>query len=178
MTTTLLIRTATTEDADRLAQFARTAFRDTYRDIDDADGIERYVAEHFTPEEVAAQIRDPASTVLLAWQGETLIGYAQVLQSEAPPCVTGPAPVELARLYLAQDAIGLGLGARLMLAVQARVRELGGRTVWLGVYDRNQRAIAFYRKFGFVEVGGKEFIFAGQVVIDPVMAAPLPPAGL
>lgn len=176
MSDSLFIRTATLADAERLAGFARDAFRDTYRDIDDADDIERYVAEHFTPQRVAEQIGDPASTMLLAWRGETLTGYAQVLQSPAPPCVTGPAPVELARLYLAQDAIGLGLGARLMRAVQARVRELGGRTVWLGVYDRNQRAIAFYRKFGFVDVGGKEFLFAGRVVIDPVMAAPLPPA--
>lgn len=170
MTAPLRLRIAVPGNASALAAFAATAFRDAYRDIDDGKDIERYVAESFTPAAVEGWIRDPASTVLLGFDDDRLAGYAQVLRSTPPGCVTGAAPMELARLYLAQASVGRGHGAQLMRAVQDHVRELGGRTIWLGVYERNERAIAFYRKFGFAFVGGKEFHMAGRVVIDPVMA--------
>lgn len=170
------IRPATGADIPELARLAADAFRETYRGIDADDDIESYVAEHFHVDEVARQLADPRSTMLLAAAPGQLLGYAQVRRVEAPACVSGPAPVELKRLYLHVDAKGQGLGARLMLAVQAEARRLDAQTLWLGVYDRNVHAIAFYQRFGFVQVGHKEFEFGGQIYFDPVMAAPVPPA--
>lgn len=170
------IRLATQADIPALARLAADAFRDTYRGIDADDDIESYVAEHFNHDELARQLADPRSTMLLAATPDRLLGYAQVRLVEAPPCVTGPAPVELKRLYLSVQAKGQGLGARLMLAVQAEARRLDGQTLWLGVYDRNEHAIAFYQRFGFAKVGHKEFEFGGEIYLDPVMAGPVPPA--
>jgi len=170
----LAVSKAASRDASLLASFAATAFRDTYRELDDAEEIEAYVREHFTPDLVRSQIDDPRSVVLLAHLNQELVGYAHVKQSAAPPCVSGPDPVELVRLYLSQGMAGKGHGAQLMLTVHAHARELKCRTIWLGVYDRNVRAVAFYEKFGFVRVGGKEFLFGGRVYIDPIMAAPVP----
>jgi ribosomal protein S18 acetylase RimI-like enzyme len=50
---------------------------------------------------------------------------------------------------------------------------MGGRTVWLGVYDRNVRAVAFYERQGFRQVGTREFEFGGRIYVDPVMARSL-----
>lgn len=168
------IREAIVADAAALAQLASQAFHDTYRLIDDPDDIADYVRENFTPATMAAHIADPLSTMLLAQQGERLVGYAQVRRSPVPPCVQGPAPIELARLYLDKSVIGLGLGSRMMRAAQAEARRQGARTLWLSVYDRNLRAVDFYKRCGFVEVGGKEFLFGGKIYVDPVMAAPVP----
>lgn len=171
-----MIRLAGSADIPALATLAADAFRDTYRDIDADDDIESYVAEHFNHAELARQLADPASTMLLAAAADRLLGYAQVRVVEAPACVTGPAPVELKRLYLCVAAKGQGLGARLMRAVQAEARRLERQTLWLGVYDRNVHAVAFYQRFGFVTVGSKAFEFGGEIYMDPVMAAPVPPA--
>ncbi len=169
----LVIRRAVPEDASALAALAASTFRDTYRAIDDPKAIEDYVAENFRLDTMASLIVDAASTVLVAVNAGRLVGYAHLRAAEAPPCVRGPEPIELARLYLRQDAIGKGNGARLMRAVHAEAARLGRETIWLGVYDRNVGAVEFYKRFGFTDVGGKEFPFGGRIYIDPIMAAPV-----
>lgn len=170
------IRFATAGDAPLLAAFAAQAFTDTYRELSDPQEIADYVAEHFRPEVMAGVIADPACTTLLARVGERLAGYA-VLSAEPPPdCVAGPAPLKLWRIYLGTGFIGQGLGARLMRAVHEQAYRRGARTLWLGVYDRNVRAVAFYERFGFAKVGGQEFLFGGEIYVDPVYAAAVRPA--
>lgn len=170
-----MIRHATSEGATLLASFAAQAFADTYREISDAQEIADYMAEHFRPEVMAGVIADPACTVLLAEVDGRLAGYAILKSEPAPVCVTGPAPLKLWRIYLGAGFIGQGLGARLMKAVHEQARRRGAQTLWLGVYDRNVRAVEFYERFGFVKVGGQEFLFGGQIYIDPVYAAAVPP---
>ncbi|MFG6488823.1 GNAT family N-acetyltransferase [Roseateles sp. BYS78W] len=172
---TPVIRTATPEDAAALAAFAAQAFADTYRDLDDAQDIADYVATHFQPGVMAAVILDAACTTLLAEMDGRLAGYAIVRDAPPPPCVSAAAPIELWRLYLGQDFLGLGLGARLMREVHSRARQRGARTLWLGVYDRNLRAVEFYRRSGFVQVGSKEFLFGGRLYMDPIYAAAVRP---
>jgi GNAT superfamily N-acetyltransferase len=171
----LQLRRATVDDAERLARLGARTFRDTYRGLDDPQDIEAYVGEHFTPARVAAQLRRPASVTLLAQCGDEDAGYLQVAVSEAPACVEGPAPVELVRLYLREEWIGGGHGTRMMRAAEAEALRLQGRTLWLGVYEKNLRAVAFYRRCGFEQVGTHDFLFAGVVYADPVMAKPLEP---
>ncbi len=167
------ITLATAADADALAAFAAQAFTDTYRGLDDAQEIADYVAEHFTPDVMAGVILDPACTTLLARIDGQLAGYAVLRDKPAPACVAGPSPLQLWRLYLGQGFIGQGLGARLMGEVQARARQRGARTLWLGVYDRNVRAVEFYKRFGFAQVGTSEFLFGGRIYSDPIYAAPV-----
>jgi diamine N-acetyltransferase len=169
------IRHAIPEDATLLAFFAAQSFSDTYREISDAQEIADYVDEHFQPKVMAGVIADPACTVLLAWVGEQLAGYAIVKAEPAPACVTGPAPLKLWRIYLGAGFIGQGVGAQLMLAVHEQARRRGAQTLWLGVYDRNVRAVEFYERFGFAKVGGQKFEFGGQIYVDPVYAAAVPP---
>lgn len=172
----ITIRPATPQDAALLAAFAAQAFADTYRGLSDAQEIADYVAEHFQPQTMAGVIADAACTTLLAWVGRQLAGYAIVAAAPAPDCVTGPAPLKLWRIYLGEGFIGQGLGARLMDAVHSEARRRGARTLWLGVYDRNVRAVQFYERAGFAKVGGQEFLFGGQIYIDPVYAAAVRPA--
>ncbi|MEO8224521.1 MAG: GNAT family N-acetyltransferase [Gammaproteobacteria bacterium] len=166
----MTLRRATTRDASILASFASTAFWDTYRAIDNPDDIADYVTEHFSVEAVAAVIADPSSVTLLAC-APGLAGYAVLRNIDAPACVSGAAPLELARLYLARGLIGRGYGARLMRAIHAEARRLGAQTLWLGVYDRNHRAVRFYERFGFARVGDREFMFGGRACVDPIYVA-------
>lgn len=168
------IRHARPADATLLASFAAQAFADAYLGLDDPQEIADYVAEHFQPEVMAGVIADPACTTLLAVLGEQLAGYAILRTGPAPGCVTGPAPLQLWRLYLGTGFIGQGLGARLMQAVHDEARRRAARTLWLGVYDRNVRAVAFYRRFGFAQVGVDEFLFGGRIYVDPIYAAAVP----
>lgn len=176
MSTSPLLRLATPADAIPLAAFAGQAFSDTYRGLDEPQDIADYVAEHFTPDVMAGVIGDPACTTLLAWHDGQLAGYAVVKATPPPGCVNGPAPLKLWRLYLGSGFIGRGLGARLMQAVHAEARARGAQTLWLGVYDRNVRAVQFYERAGFAQVGTDRFLFGGQYYTDPIYAAAVRPA--
>lgn len=171
MSTPPTLSLATPADAVALAAFAAQAFSDTYRGLDDEQEIADYVTEHFRPGVLAGVIGDPACTTLLIHAGATLAGYAVLRDKPAPACVAGPAPLQLWRLYLGQGFIGQGLGARLMGEVHAQARQRGARTLWLGVYDRNARAVEFYRRFGFAQVGTDQFLFGGRLYDDPIYAA-------
>ncbi len=175
MPTALTIREAAFRDVEALVELATNTFRDTYRLLDDPADIEAYVVEAFTPEAFTAVLQDRSSLLLVALSehGEYL-GYAHVVHSTPPPCVTGPAPVELARLYLRQGVVGKGYGSALMEAVHAVARRSRCKTIWLGVYDRNETARNFYKRKGFVDMGTKGFLFGGQVYDSPVMSAPVP----
>ena len=140
------------------------------RGLDDPQDIADYCAEHFQPEVMAGVIADPACTTVLAWLNNQLAGYAILRAVPPPDCLTGPAPLQLWRLYLGQGFIGQGLGARLMDEVHAQARRRGAQTLWLGVYDRNVRAIEFYERCGFAKVGVRDFLFGGRIYVDPIYA--------
>ena len=166
----LVIRRATDDDASHLAEFARRTFVETFAPDNTADDMALHVSKSFGPEIQLGEIRDAAMTTLLAELGSTMAGFAQVREGPPPACVIGDAPVELRRFYVDRPFHGRGIAHALMNAVDHVARELGGRTIWLGVWERNPRAIAFYTKRGFVDVGAHAFIFGTDEQTDRVMA--------
>lgn len=111
---------------------------------------------------------------LLAETAGRLAAYAQVRRAVAPPCVTGEAPIELWRFYVDRPWQGRGLARRLMEVVRDVAGELGGGTLWLGVWERNARALAFYAKCGFRDVGSHDFWVGSDCQTDRIMVADLP----
>jgi len=168
MTAPFALRHASIEDAPTLAAFAAKAFVDTYRGHGDPQSIADYVAEHLSVSAVTGLARDPGSTIILGEVGSQPAGYTVLKAGEPPNCVTGPDPIELVRLYLGEEFLGRGFGEKLLLEVHAQAKRLGANTLWLGVYDRNVRAVQFYERFGFTRVGDKEFLLGGGVYIDPI----------
>lgn len=166
----ILVRRATDDDASRLAEFARRTFVETFAADNTAEDMTAHVARSFGPAIQLAEIRDPATITLLAELGPHMAGFAQVRRGTPPPCVTGAAPVELHRFYVDRPFHGRGIAHALMRSADDAARELGGQTLWLGVWERNPRAIAFYTKCGFVDVGEHAFIFGTDRQTDRVMA--------
>ena len=180
--TELLIRPASLADLDVLRRLGAATFRETYSAISDPREVDEYAQEHFTEAKVAAWFSRPCARTLLSFVGESPVGYAHVRSAKVPACVSDRKAVELSRLYLLASAQGTGIGGALIAAAIAEVAALGGETVWLGAYDRNVKALAFYARRGFVQVGTHEFEFGGQIYADPVLTrrvvGPVPDARL
>ena len=168
-----MIRRASPEDLDILVHLSARTFRETYGPNLDPAEVEDYVASNFTAARIAEQVADPSSTFFLGYVMGQPVGYATLRSGPAPACVPGPRPVELSRLYLVENVIGKGHGAALMRACLEAAQGLGFETMWLGIWQGNVRARAFYQKWGFKDVGTHEFIFGGIVDHDPVMARPV-----
>lgn len=171
----LHIRAATLADAESLALLAERSFRDTFAADNSPEDMEAYCRDAFSLRRVRAELEDPASTFLLAFRDGASgpIGYARLRTGDVHPAVIGPAPIELHRLYVDQGAIGHGVGAALMRACLDAARSGGYATLWLGVWEHNARALAFYRKWGFEAVGNRVFRLGSDDQTDFVMARPV-----
>jgi ribosomal protein S18 acetylase RimI-like enzyme len=137
-----------------------------------------YLTAVYSQEKQAAEIADLNSTVLVVEDSTiqrqpALIGYAYLSRSPAPEVVTGPAPLELKRFYIDSPWHGRGVAQALMSEVLRSAARQGARTLWLGVYEHNARAYAFYRKFGFQRVGEHVVPVGSDPQIDWLLARPL-----
>jgi ribosomal protein S18 acetylase RimI-like enzyme len=83
--------------------------------------------------------------------------------------VEGANPVELVRLYVSREWLGRGIGEQLMRACIDVARQLGHETLWLGVWEHNGRAQAFYRKWDFRTVGEHMFELGSDMQRDLVL---------
>ena len=169
------IRRATVADAPALASFAARCFVDAYAAQNTPDDMATYVAHAFTVERTRAELADDAVIALVAhgaagdFTGYAIVGHGR----ETPACVTGPAPVELRRFYVAHAHHGAGLAQALMTATLDAARALGGRTLWCSVWMRNPRAIRFYGRQRFVAVGTAVFVLGSDRQDDWVLARDL-----
>lgn len=170
----MTLRHATGADADALAAFGARAFHDTFAADNDPADMALYLAEAFAPHAVAAEIADPAATTLLAERGGALVGYVRLVADCPHAAVTARRTAELSRLYAGRAALGTGVGARLMEACLDEAARTGHDAVWLGVWERNARAIAFYERWGFAVVAETTFTVGTDVQRDVVMARVTP----
>ena len=114
-------------------------------------------------------------TLLVAESAERLVGYLQIKASQPPPVRHRDRhPSNWRGSICAWTPSARGSGAHFMRAVFDEARRRGCQTLWLVVYSGNGKAREFYRRWGFADVGLKDFQFGGKVYSDPVMAAPVP----
>ncbi len=165
------IRPATTGDAGSLCVLAERTFRDTFADDNSAQDMDAYVRDSLTLGQIQSELDDPANTFLLAFLDNAAdpTGYAKLRTGTTEPSVRGPDPLELERLYVDQKAIGRGVGGALMRASLEIARKAGYRTLWLGVWEHNDRAILFYRRWGFQTVGEHGFRLGSDDQTDLIM---------
>jgi len=162
------VRPGEPADAAALAELAARTFHDTFAAENDPEDMALHLAESYGVAQQGAELRDANVCTFLAEVDGTLAGYAQLRRGPAPPCVTGDAPIELWRLYVAKEWHGRGVAQVLMNEIDAEVRRRGARTLWLGVWERNARAKAFYGKHGFTDVGSHTFMLGNDKQVDRV----------
>ena len=168
-----LLRRAQPADAASLAQFAARAFAETFGPDNRPEDIAAHLAAVFGPAQQRRELADPDFVTLVMDGPDGLVGYAQVRRAAPPSCVPSDAPVELYRFYVDRPWHGQGVAQRLMAAVHAAAPELGGRSIWLSVWERNPRAIAFYVKSGYRDVGSTTFLLGTDRQSDRVLVAPV-----
>ena len=167
----LVICRGCVDDAEELAEFAARTFEEAFSADNDPDDLRTHLSTNYGPRQQAAELADPAVITILARSNGELVAFAQVRQNTPPPCVTRVAAVELHRFYVDRRAHGSGLASELMKAVREAAGEFEGRHIWLGVWERNPRAIAFYKKERFVDVGETIYMVGPDPQVDRVLVA-------
>ena len=153
----LRIRRGTIEDARLLSELGARTFSETFASENTAEDLAEYIATSFSVGRQTSELEDPAATFLIAEVEGRPAGYAKLRDGGPEKGIEGAKPIELVRLYVLREWLGRGLGGQLMRACLDEARQSGHETIWLGVWERNARAQAFYRKWNFRTVG--EHIF-------------------
>jgi len=176
---TFVIRRGTPADAALLAEFGARTFREAFAADNTAEDMAKHLASAWSPSLQEGELRDPLLDTLLAvapegapsknTPGGALAGFAQLRAACAPACVPTHKPIELKRFYVDRPWQGRGLARELMAEVERVAQRHGARELWLGVWERNERAQAFYRKCGFEKVGTQIFVVGDDPQTDHVM---------
>lgn len=178
MSESIAIRHATAGDNVLLADIGAETFADAFGVDNTDDDMRQYLESAFGPDIQAAELADRANVFLIAEVHGLPAGYARLREATHPAAATVARPIELVRLYARTPWIGRGVGAALMKASLSEAQARGCDLVWLGVWERNERAIAFYRSWGFLERGNQTFLLGSDLQHDLVMTRPVPqPAG-
>lgn len=169
----LVVRKGTTVDAQLLAALGAKTFYDAYAPMLPAAELAAFVMDTFSPELQAAELADPATVFLILEVDGVVAGYAKLQAEPLAPAESGTRDLKVARIYLRQEWTGRGAGSALMAACLAEAASAGFDTIWLEVWEENTRAQAFYRKWGFAEVGSVTFPFGSQMQTDLVLQRPV-----
>jgi ribosomal protein S18 acetylase RimI-like enzyme len=163
------IRYAKPSDAKRLAALAEETFRDTFGSVNAVEDMNLHCRTSYGEVIQLAEISNAGMATLLCEDGSDLTAFAQLRWSEAPSCVSAKSPGEIQRLYVAKSWRGKGVAHDLMATCIKEMENRESDVVWLGVWERNPRAIAFYKKFGFEEVGDHVFPLGTDPQRDVIM---------
>lgn len=167
------LRAASAADANRLAVLATQVWLDTYATDGIRETIAAEVLRSFSPPTVGALIAEPAVTFVLAENSGHLIGFAQWTAGAGHALINGVNPAELNRLYVQQRAAGRGVGTLLLQSAERAARSQGVDILWLQAWVHNDRALRFYAKHTYVDLGSADFRMGDEVHENRVLAKQL-----
>lgn len=163
------IRHATSKDAALIAELSQQTFYDTFAAANTQENMDKFLGEQFSREMLMKEVGAPGNIFLLAEQDGRAIGYARLREDNNPPGLAGLSTLEIARIYTVKDRIGSGIGKMLMQRAIEIAKELDKTDIWLGVWEQNEKAIAFYTRWGFEKFGDHPFIVGDDVQTDWLM---------
>ncbi|GGK60827.1 N-acetyltransferase family protein [Rufibacter glacialis] len=162
-------RPGTSADAALLADLGWRTFDETFAAYNKPEDMEVFRPTMYAPEIQAAELADPHTEFLLVEAAGEAVAYVKWNTAPAPAEISGKRPFQISRLYLLKAWTGRGLGDTLMKTSLGRAQQNGHDVVWLTVWESNERAIRFYQKYGFKEVGELAFVLGADVQRDLYM---------
>jgi ribosomal protein S18 acetylase RimI-like enzyme len=171
------LRLALPGDAPSLAILAERTFRDAFGARNSPENMDLHCAKCFGPDIQLREIGERGLVTTLADEAGQLVGFTQLRLVRPSPAVTARKPAELSRIYVTAEWQARGVARALMDQAFADAARGGCDRLWLGVWEHNPKAMAFYRKCGFEVVGTQAFMLGQERQRDLIMAVDVRPPG-
>lgn len=172
--TSLRVRAAVAADAARLSLLGAATFLESYAHLLPVEDILEHASRQHSAAKYAAWLADPACRCwLVEAPGGAPVAYLVATPPDLPLADIGPGDLEIRRIYVLHRYQRLGLGRWLMEEVQGWAASAGYRRLLLGVYSRNENALAFYARNGFSRVGTREFRVGAHDYHDFILQRPV-----
>ena len=165
----IIIRYATIPDAELVADLSRKTFYETFGTHNTKENMDKFMKEQFTRESLIKEVSEPGNIFLLAMNEEKPVGYVRMREGEKYPEFGDRDSLEIARIYVVNKFIGTGVGKLMMQKCISLAKEIKKDIIWLGVWEKNKRAISFYTKWGFEKFAEHPFLLGDEVQTDWLM---------
>ena len=165
-----LIKQITVRDIELLQKLSVTTFTDTFAAYNTEEDMRMYIEKYFSPENLQDELNNGDSFFFVAFYKDEPAGYLKLrIPQEHHQVLKNNSSIELERIYVLKQLQGTGLGYHLMQFALDYSKQKGFDTLWLGVWERNEKAINFYKKCGFEIFGEHAFILGTDTQNDLLM---------
>lgn len=166
---TVIIRPATPADVFALQQLSIITFTNTYVAYNTPENMQLYINTYYNTERLLGELADTNMQYFLAYWGNELAGYIKLRTVDEPEELKGRRHIEIERIYVLTTLKGMKIGKQLIDYAVELARQQQYEIIWLGVWDQNAAAQAFYTKQGFTIFGEHLFVLGTEPQRDWLM---------
>ena len=150
----LHIRRAAIADAALISRLSEVTFFDTFNGTCTDDDMQNFIEDYFNEKQVHKELQDPNDFYFIAFVDDIAAGYIRMKEEDSDvEVIKTKKGIELKRIYVLKEYHSKKIGAALMKFALDFAVNNGYKLLWLGVWEHNERAISFYKKFGFEDTG-------------------------
>ncbi len=148
------IRRAGIDDAPLISELSEETFFDTFNGTCTDDDMQRFIAHYFNERQAYKELQDANDFYFIAFVDDIATGYIRMKEEESDvDIIKKKNGIELKRIYVLKEYHSKKIGTALMKFALDFAANKGYELLWLGVWEHNERAIRFYKKFGFEDTG-------------------------
>lgn len=156
-------------DKERLRDISIRTFTETFASLNSAENMAEYLDSNLSLAKLTDELNTPGSEFYFAVFDEEIIGYLKLNTGQAQTELKTSNGLEIERIYVLKQYHGKKAGLFLFEKAVHTARQKGADFIWLGVWEKNNRAISFYRKNGFVEFDKHIFKLGNDEQTDIMM---------
>lgn len=170
---TMTIKKCTPEDSRELQEISVDTFNETFEEQNSPEHLNAYLEKAFNLKQLEQELTNRSSQFFFVYFNHEVAGYLKVNTDDAQSEVMGDESLEIERIYVKKKFQKHGLGKHLLSKVMEIAMEQKKKNIWLGVWEKNENAIAFYQKKGFVQTGAHSFYMGDDEQVDLIMTKTL-----
>lgn len=169
----VIIRKAETDDVSALTVLILQVWLDTYVRHGIKKSVADYVLSELTVARTAAYLAQIDTHILVAEMDGLLVGYCQTLNGKRNVQVQAEHQAELDHLYVHPGLFGRGIGRQLLAEAEEHLRAQGVQQIWLTAWSGNDKALRFYPRVGYADIGATVFHLEGEDVPNRIFCKTL-----
>ena len=163
------IKNVTKDDLIPLKEISIKTFCETFAKDNKPEDTQKYIDTNFSDEQMLKEINTKGSIFYIAYENEKPVAYLKVNIGEAQTEKQGNESMEIQRIYVLSECKGKRIGSRLMKIAEEEAVKANCKRVWLGVWEHNDGALAFYAKKGYKRFSEHIFMFGNDPQTDYLM---------
>ena len=170
---TINLKKCTLEDSRKLQEISYETFHETFKDQNSPENMNAYLERAFNGNQLEKELSNISSQFFFVYFHHEVAGYVKVNTDDAQSEAMGNESLEIERIYIKSKFQKHGLGKYVLNKAMEMATELNKKKIWLGVWEKNENAIAFYEKMGFVQTGTHSFYMGDEEQTDLIMTKTL-----